>query len=82
MSYYCNAAGQRFPLPERMGEPPDAWARWEGNCPDREELEVAFARENMEQFFTFVMELDPTIATDFACSNRLDFQEFCEEARG
>lgn len=33
MSYYYNAAGQRFALPERPLEPPDSWVEDE---PDEE----------------------------------------------
>lgn len=63
MSYYYNAAGQRFPLPERPLEPPDVWVKNEP--PDDKHLAMEFAREHSDEFIDFVVGYDYEILEDF-----------------
>uniref|UniRef100_A0AAU8B5S2 Uncharacterized protein n=1 Tax=Dulem virus 33 TaxID=3145751 RepID=A0AAU8B5S2_9CAUD len=78
MAYYYNAAGQRFPLPERPLEPQSAFM---GDAPDEDQLMMMFVQENEDEFVEFVSNFDRTILWDFIESLRWKWRIFKEENR-
>lgn len=76
MSYYYNAAGQRFPLPERPLEPPEEPGESWRNPSDRTLRE--YAEDRYADFIEYIAGYDKTLLLDFAMQNRMDFKEFVE----
>lgn len=75
-----NAAGKRFPLPERLLENDEARhtdPKEDWKDPSDEAL-VQFAEKNYKKFIQYIIGYDQSLLFDFAVlDNKLDFKEFC-----
>lgn len=80
MPYYMNAAGKRFPLPERpleSGEERHTDPKEDWKDPSDETL-IRFAEKNYKKFIQYIIGYDQSLLFDFAVlDNKLDFKEFC-----
>lgn len=77
---YQNGAGERFPLPDRPPEPPEAVYR--PAAEDEEaELTLAFVREHAEEFVDFVNDWDGCVLLDFLEANRWQWNRWRRQAR-